>query len=272
MQTRSTGSSGSFTTVVQGSSSSFAYHVSSVPQQGVNCDSPARGPARTFARYEELPRVVLPLHYAAGTFYENAKTPTNLSLRPTLVDAAHSALSLQPAGPTSPLEEEAPEFSEPSCDLEGLLRYLDSLKQDRIQITELTYCVNIWFMANVIPVRHYGFILKAGDNGYLTLDFSQRGILWDTFDEYPDFPDRTIFAKRYKIDVDPIKLRTYCEETEPFSWFENDCFNWAQGLMRVVKIKEDPLTDTDSFLFDVQGITMCGVQALSPLRLISCCS
>eukprot|EP00439_Symbiodinium_sp_Y106_P023732 s5063_g2.t3 len=52
-------------------------------------------------------------------------------------------------------------------------------------------------------------------DSYLTLDFSSRGILWDTFDTYPDVPEGTFFAKTYKINLDPLALREYCKDTEP---------------------------------------------------------
>eukprot|EP00439_Symbiodinium_sp_Y106_P022729 s5063_g2.t2 len=113
---------------------------------------------------------------------------------------------------------DAPEFSIPSTDLDGLLRYLQGLCHRGLRITEVTYCVNSWNLYGLIPLKHHGFILFTKGcrlDSYLTLDFSSRGILWDTFDTYPDVPEGTFFAKTYKINLDPLALREYCKDTEP---------------------------------------------------------
>eukprot|EP00440_Ansanella_granifera_P005136 gb/GFBE01005572.1/.p1 GENE.gb/GFBE01005572.1/~~gb/GFBE01005572.1/.p1 ORF type:complete len:512 (+),score=52.42 gb/GFBE01005572.1/:1-1536(+) len=153
--------------------------------------------------------------------------------------------------------EEQPEFSEPSSDLNGLVRYLDGILKDGLRITQAVYCVNAWKLYGFIPLKHHGFILYTegpGSDGYstptgvtkdfyLTLDFSTRGILWDTFDTFPDVPDGTLFTKTYQIDLDPAALRDYCKDTKPFAWPENDCKKWARGVLQLMGIQEEPFKD-----------------------------
>eukprot|EP00913_Durusdinium_trenchii_P029862 g27982.t1 len=55
--------------------------------------------------------------------------------------------------------QENPEFSVPSSDLDGLLRYLRSLGELNLRITEAVYSVNSWMLYGFIPLRHHGFIL-----------------------------------------------------------------------------------------------------------------
>eukprot|EP00928_Gymnodinium_smaydae_P097183 TRINITY_DN873_c0_g1_i1.p1 TRINITY_DN873_c0_g1~~TRINITY_DN873_c0_g1_i1.p1 ORF type:complete len:543 (+),score=97.16 TRINITY_DN873_c0_g1_i1:112-1740(+) len=143
-------------------------------------------------------------------------------------------------------ETEAEEYAEPSSDLQGLLSYLSALKAELARFTEATYIMNDFRWWGV-PLRHHGFVLKAEGSRcgligeeYLTLDFSRRGILWDVFDEYPNLPDNTVFEKTYKINVDPLALRDYCEDTKPFSFMSNDCARWARGMLQVLRIK-DPM-------------------------------
>lgn len=140
------------------------------------------------------------------------------------------------------------EFSEPSADLEGLLSYLEGLLREGRMITEVTYTVNRWTLGGVIPLHHHGLVLRIEDISYLSLDFSRRGILWDTFDDDPDFPDGTIFAKKYHVNASVGGVKAYCETTEPFSWLRNDCAHWARGFMQVMSIFEDPFEDRSAFL------------------------
>merc|ERR1712232_772469 len=149
--------------------------------------------------------------------------------------------------PTEELRDENAEYSQPSSDLAGLLAYLAGLKSDGARFTELTYIVNdfkYWGM----PLKHHGFVLKSECLGkpfdeYLTLDFSRRGILWDTFEEYPNVPNGTILEQTYTINVPPVVLRSYCENTQPFSWPRNDCSAWSRGLIRAMGIKDSPVED-----------------------------
>jgi len=139
--------------------------------------------------------------------------------------------------------DESVEYSEPRADLDGLVEYFEGMTSLGKRFTEATYVVNSWTFGGVIPLWHHGFVLQAEDHGFLTLDFSRRGILWDTFDTFPDLPDSTVFVKKYDVDVSPRRIRTYCEETKPFSWHSNDCRRWARGVMQVMNITEDPLKD-----------------------------
>lgn len=143
--------------------------------------------------------------------------------------------------------DESVEYSEPRADLDGLLEYLEELTSFGKRFTEVTYVVNSWTFGGVIPLWHHGFVLQAEDHGFLTLDFSRRGILWDTFDTFPDLPDNTVFVKKYDVDVNPRRIRAYCEDTKPFSWHSNDCRRWARGMMRVMNVTEDPLKDRGGY-------------------------
>lgn len=156
------------------------------------------------------------------------------------------------------LEGDEVEYSEPREDLQGLLEYFEGLAQQGVRLTEVTYVVNKWSLGGVIPLWHHGFILQAEDEGFLTLDFSRRGILWDTFDTYPDLPEDTIFMKKYCINTDPKSMKYYCEETKPFSWHSHDCQHWARGVMRVMCIMEDPLQDRGGFRAPESDCFLCG--------------
>jgi len=123
-------------------------------------------------------------------------------------------------------------------DLKGLLSYLDVLVKERVRFTEVTYVVNHWTLYGIIPLKHHGFVLPTRGYGFLSLDFGSRGILWDVDDEFPELPDNTFHAKSYKIDVDPMKLKNYCQRTKPFDWFSNDCGSWANGLLKVLRVHD----------------------------------
>lgn len=160
------------------------------------------------------------------------------------MDLPHTPMS--PLG-SDTMENNSPEYSYPSSDLDGLLAYFEELEKGGVRLTEVTYVVNMWSLGKIIPLQHHGFVVKAEGRDWLTLDFSRRGILWDTFDEYPDTPEGTIFAKRYQVDVNPAELKRYCKDTPPFSWHSNDCRQWAKGVMQVMGIDEDPLADPAAF-------------------------
>lgn len=123
-------------------------------------------------------------------------------------------------------------------DLEGLLAFLDTLRKESIQLTEVTYCVNRWNLYGAIPLKHHGFILPCGHFGFLSLDFTSKGILWEVDDDFPEFPDNTEIAKKYKIDADLASLKQYCKKTKPFSWRTNDCATWAAGLLIVLGVHD----------------------------------
>merc|ERR1740138_1476658 len=88
-------------------------------------------------------------------------------------------------------------------------------------------------------MTHHGFVFKTSDADYFSLDFSRKGIVWDTYgEEAPDLPDNTFFTKCFTINADPLDVKRYCEETKPFAWLRNDCDTWSQGLMPVLGISE----------------------------------
>lgn len=125
-----------------------------------------------------------------------------------------------------------------SYDREGLLAFLDTLAEENIRVTSVTYCVNYWKMYGVIPLKHHGFVLSCGRLGFLSLDFTTKGILWDVDEEFPELADNTFHAKSYTIDVDPMSLKQYCQNTEPFHWYSNDCATWADGLLKVLGVRD----------------------------------
>lgn len=125
---------------------------------------------------------------------------------------------------------------EPSTDLNALLDLLTKLKRDRVRLTEVTYIINRWGIGPILFMKHHGFVIKCEGLGFLGLDFGRKGIMWDTYDEFPDLPDHVCFAKKYKIDTDPLKLKSYCEATKPFDWLQHDCAAWAAGLLKVMHV------------------------------------
>jgi len=130
------------------------------------------------------------------------------------------------------------EEREGRTDLKGLLEFLDALTKQRAKFLEGVYVVNQWAFAGVIPLKHHGFIIKSSDNRFLTLDFGRKGINWDVFEACPDVPEGTCLVKRYIINTSPTLLRSYCEETRPFSFVNNDCSTWSNGLKRVMGMEE----------------------------------
>lgn len=163
-------------------------------------------------------------------------------------------LSTEYASSAGQMEEV--EYSEPSADLGALMSFLDELILHGARLTEVTYIVNNWKLGGIIPLKHHGFVFKAEGHGFLTLDFNRRGILWDTFEEYPDYPEGTIFARRHRIDFDPEQLKVYCEETKPFSWPGNDCTKWSQGLLRVVRVRDH--VEEAGWMYQCSCMDNCG--------------
>jgi len=134
------------------------------------------------------------------------------------------------------IEDNSEEYGR--TDLEGLLAFLDMLKKENIRLTEVTYCVNRWKLYGVVPLQHHGFVLPCGRHGFLNLDFTSKGILWEVDDEFPELPDNTFIAKSYRIDADPMSLKVYCHGTKPFNWYNNDCSTWAEGLLQVLRVHD----------------------------------
>lgn len=123
-------------------------------------------------------------------------------------------------------------------DLEGLIDYLDAMRAAKVRITEVTYSINLWQFGGIIPLKHHSILLRFDGRGFLTLDFGRSGLEWGVFEEFPEFPDQTYYVKSYKVDADPLPLKRYCEETEPFSFFSNDCASWSRGLLKVMRVRE----------------------------------
>jgi hypothetical protein len=138
----------------------------------------------------------------------------------------------------SQLSDKPEECEYGRTDLKGLLNFLDMLGKERIRLTEVTYMVNHWKLYGVIPLKHHGFVLPCGHHGFLSLDFGSKGILWEVDDVFPELPENTFIAKSYRIDVDPMTLKLYCQRTKPFDWFSNECSMWAAGLLKVLRVHD----------------------------------
>lgn len=125
-------------------------------------------------------------------------------------------------------------------DLSGLLEYLDQLQRSRAYVQEATYLGNKWFWQGMIPFEHYGFVLSLSNGNYLSLDFTRQGLIWDTYDEYPDHPDNTFIVEKYSIHHrSPFQgLQQYCKDTTPFILFINDCHVWCKGLMQHLQMEK----------------------------------
>eukprot|EP00927_Polykrikos_kofoidii_P046209 TRINITY_DN40418_c0_g1_i1.p1 TRINITY_DN40418_c0_g1~~TRINITY_DN40418_c0_g1_i1.p1 ORF type:complete len:889 (-),score=104.09 TRINITY_DN40418_c0_g1_i1:209-2875(-) len=121
------------------------------------------------------------------------------------------------------------------ADIDGLLLYLQGLSSDGARLIEATYVVNKWFLGGLIPLTHQGFALKTSHGEYFSLDFGRNGITWETFGvECPDLPENTTLSRVYTIDLDPLQVRSYCENTKPFSWMNHNCDHWSQGFMQMM--------------------------------------
>lgn len=135
------------------------------------------------------------------------------------------------------------EESEPRFDIEGLLEQLDAWTKERMRITEVTYIINDWYLGGFIPLKHHGFVLKSEDPTgyaiYLTLDFGNRGIMWDLFDEFPDHPEGTCQVRQFRVCTDPAALKSYCKATKPWSLMGNDCARWSSGVMQALRVNEN---------------------------------
>lgn len=126
---------------------------------------------------------------------------------------------------------------EEKCDLEGLFEFFDELESEHIKLVETTYIVNKWAWGGIIPFTHHGFCFRTSRGDYFSLDFSRKGIVWDTYgDEPPEMPDGTVYTEVFRISVEPAPIRRYCEETRPFQWMKNDCDTWSQGLLTVMGV------------------------------------
>jgi hypothetical protein len=123
-------------------------------------------------------------------------------------------------------------------DLQGLVTFLDLLMHENVRLTEVAYCVNDWKLYGAIPLKHHGFVLTCGRFGFLSLDFTTKGILWDVDDAFPDLAENTCTAKIYNIDAHPKIVKQYCQKTKPFNWHSNDCAAWAAGLLRVLGVHD----------------------------------
>lgn len=137
---------------------------------------------------------------------------------------------------------------EDRLDLKGLLRYLSFLQEDGTQICQLVHVVNS-FMYGL--ASHHGLILELKGGGceraadFLTLDFSNAGIVWRRYDQYPEMPEDVQRVTSYSVQSAPADLKDYVEGTQEFSLFFNNCKVFAEGLMQKVGIRDD------------QGRTVC---------------
>lgn len=125
-------------------------------------------------------------------------------------------------------------------DMEGLVQLLTQYRHMNARLREVTYVVNRWALAGLIPMTHHGFIFKTSGNTnpYFTLDFGRKGIVWDVMDELPELPDNTTYTKIYKVDMDTRPVQAYCEETPPFNFPFYDCEAWAKGMLAALNVEK----------------------------------
>lgn len=134
-------------------------------------------------------------------------------------------------------------------DLDGLLMYLEQLERSNFKPNEVVLCGNVWYWYGVFPFEHFGFIIPSSANGeYLCLDFGRKGIVWELFDDYPDYPEGTFLVERYETDINignPWQvIAEYCKDTKPFNYFTNDCKSWSEGLKQVLNLDRVQSTPT----------------------------
>lgn len=230
---------------------------------------PGKTPSQATTRIDSgVPRMSVPVAAAAAAARDDTRResvvrvtqPKELLLAPkNMVDQASTNDEVQSDG---------------NLDLSRLLEYLDVMKKRGVRFIEATYVVNAWTLGGIIPLKHHGFILKTEDDDYLTLDFTRRGILWDTFDEYPELPDGTMYAKTHEVNVDPAHVKFYCQTTKPFSWPGNDCSHWARGLLQIMMVLEDPHGYHGTFpdMSKCNSVACSGAGGLNPLAVIGCFS
>lgn len=119
-----------------------------------------------------------------------------------------------------------------SANLQRLLSYLAQLEHEHVGTQRVLYVVNEWFLGGLVPLEHHGLILELEKGrGFLTLNFSTSGIMWQRSQEQPQFPNGTLFVKSHAARFDPGELLRYCARTQQFSVFGNDCKAWAAGMM-----------------------------------------
>lgn len=137
--------------------------------------------------------------------------------------------------PCATVHAEEVDPTEPRTDIVGLLGYLDSLIHNNLQITEVRYVINDFYLAGVVPLKHHGFAFKvAGCEEYFSLDFGRNGIMWNAYSVFPEDPEGTCFVKSYAAEVPTDIVRSYCGQTEPFSVMGNDCSAWSKGLLKAM--------------------------------------
>lgn len=74
------------------------------------------------------------------------------------------------------------------------------------------------------------------------MDFGQRGIVWDAYgDEPPGLPEGTTFVKAYAINVEPVCVRLYCQETWHSCRLTMDSATWSQRLLREFGVPLSPI-------------------------------
>jgi hypothetical protein len=130
---------------------------------------------------------------------------------------------------------------EERVDLKGLLRYLSFLQEGGVQICQLIHVQNSFMYGFA---NHHGLILKlqggkfkrAAD--FLTLDFSNEGVVWRRYDQYPDMPEDVQRVDSYAVQINPATVKEYVEATQEFSLFFNNCRSFVDGVMQKVGIRD----------------------------------
>lgn len=260
-------------------SSYRTYSTSSTPYQSVL----APAPPTTSRRIQS--RVYTPSHgsFVSSSNQSTYTTSTVPSKRPRLrvnpqlvIDREKLKLEQQEDKENAPAKENAPvdnfheqeimrtkklatytEFhmDQPSANTHDLLRYLKAKVADGVTFSDCFYIVNWWRLGRVIPLKHYGVVLKATNGEYLCLDLMRSGLLWnvapeDGTGELPyELPRNLVHYKRYSISASPQEILDYCHSGTGFS-LRNNCRVWTQTLMKKVLKIEMSSDEFDDLMAD----------------------
>merc|ERR1712032_196946 len=92
------------------------------------------------------------------------------------------------------------------------------------------------------PMEHHGVVLKTAGMGYLQAHLTRDGLTWKVHDWLPKLPEETCYVRSYQANGRPLDLLRYCQQTQPFSYPDNDCEVWAHGALRTVGVREELYT------------------------------
>ncbi len=154
-----------------------------------------------------------------------------------------------PTGPC-PVFEECVEFAH---DLRPLLDKLNIMSMCHNRFLEVTVVTNWMATLSIpVPVKHKGFVLRAMNNQYLSIDFGEHGTTYEFMHSFPLLPDFTTGVERYWIDLDPMGLLLYLQGSDKWTLFGNNCHSWTDNFIsHVCGLTTDELKYNFDLRFDV---------------------